>query len=135
MTPTPILGIDIAKDTFQVTLLQAGRASAGNFPNHRAGFKQLWAWLKKRQARTVWACLEAPGQSGEDLAEYLYDQGHTVSVVNPLAIKRYAESQLTRNQTDAVEADLSADFCATQPPPIGSPPAPEIREFRELLHQ
>jgi transposase len=135
MPPTTILGIDIAKDTFQVTLLQAGQPSAGNFPNTRPGFKQLSAWLKKRKACAVWACLEATGRYGEDLAEYLYAQGRTVSVVNPLAIKRYAESRLTRNKTDAVDAALIADFCATQQPPVWSPPAPEIRELRELLHQ
>lgn len=135
MTPTSVLGIDIAKDTFQVTWLQAGRAAAGEFGNHRAGFKQLAAWLKKREAGLVWACLEATGQYGEDLAEYLHEHGHTVSVVNPLAIKRYAESQLSRNKTDAVDAALIADFCATQQPPVWSPPAPEIRELRELLHQ
>lgn len=134
MTPQAILGIDIAKDTFQVTLLQAGRASSGPFNNTRPGFKQLAAWLKKRKARTVWACLEATGRYGEALAEYLHAQGHTVSVVNPLAIKRYAESQLTRNKTDAVDAALIADFCATQQPAPWSPPAPEIRELRELVH-
>ena len=135
MTPTTILGIDIAKDTFQVTVLQAGRAADGEFSNNRAGFKRLSAWLKKRRARQVWACVEATGRYGEDLAEYLYAQGHSVSVVNPLAIKRYAESQLTRNKTDAVDAALIADFCATQQPALWAPPAPEIRELRELLHQ
>jgi transposase len=135
MTPTTILGIDIAKATFQVTLRQAGRAARGEFRNDRTGFKQLAAWLQKRQAGTVWACLEATGQYGVDLAEYLDSQGHAVSIVNPLAIKRYAESQLTRNKTDAVDADLIADFCATQQPARWSPPAPEIRELRELLHQ
>jgi transposase len=135
MTPIPVLGIDIAKDTFQVTLLHAGRKAAGEFANDRAGFKQLTAWLHKRQAGRVWACLEATGRYGDALAEYLYAQGHTVSVVNPLAIKRYGQSQLARNKTDAVDADLIADFCATQPPPAWAPPAPEIRELRELLHQ
>jgi transposase len=135
MSPTSILGIDIAKDTFQVTLLQAGSKAAGEFANTPAGFKQLSAWLKKRKAGSVWACLEATGRYGEALAEHLHAHGHTVSVVNPLAIKRYAESQLTRNKSDAVDAALIADYCATQQPARGSPPAPEIRELRELLHQ
>jgi len=135
MPPTFILGIDIAKDTFQVTLLKAGRTSAAAFANDSAGFQQLTTWLKRRKARTVWACLEATGRYGDDLAEYLYDQGHTVSVVNPLAIKRYAESQLTRNKTDAVDARLIADYCATHQPAAWSPPAPEIRELRELARQ
>jgi len=134
MSPTAILGIDIAKDTFQVTLRHAGQTASGQFANARPGFKQLAAWLKKRQAARVWACLEATGRYGEDLAEYLHAQGHTVSVVNPLAIKRYAQSHLARNKSDAVDAARIADYCATQRPALWTPPSPEIRELRELGH-
>lgn len=135
MTPTPILGIDIAKDTFQASLRHAGPPAAGEFHNTPAGFKQLAAWLKKRQTGQVWACLEATGRYGAALAEYLHAQGHRVSVVNPLAIKRYGESQLTRNKSDTADAALIADYCATQQPRLWSPPTPEVRELRELLHQ
>lgn len=134
MSTPAILGIDIAKATFQVSLRHAGPVAGGQFDNNRAGFKKLSAWLKKRKVSTVWACLEATGRYGEPLADYLHAQGHTVSVANPLAVKRYAQSQLMRNKTDAVDADLIADYCATQRPPVWSPPAPELRELRELVH-
>jgi len=135
MIPTTVLGIDIAKATFHVTLLRAGQAWAGHFPNDPAGFKQLSAWLKKRRVRAVWACLEATGRYGEDLAEYLHDHGHTLSVVNPLVIKAYAQSQLARNKTDPLDAGLIAQYCASRRPEVWSPPAPEVRELRELLRQ
>lgn len=134
MSTPAILGLDIAKATFQVSLRYADQVAGGQFDNHQAGYKKLSAWLKKRKVPTVWACLEATGRYGEPLADYLHAQGHTVSVVNPLAVKRYAQSQLLRNKTDAVDAALIADFCATQRPPVWSPPAPELRELRELLH-
>lgn len=134
MNPPSPLGIDIAKDTFQVALLHLGQTHQGQFANQPAGFKKLAAWLKKRQVPQVWACLEATGRYGEPLAEYLHAHGHPVSVVNPLVTKAYAQSQLSRNKTDTVDARLLLDFCASQRPPRWSPPAPEIRELRELLH-
>lgn len=133
MNTLSILGIDIAKDTFQVSLWQAGRAGSGNFNNDRAGFKKLGAWLKKRQVEPVWACMEATGRYGEDLAEYLHNQGQRVSVVNPLVIKAYAQSQLARNKTDKLDAALIARYCQSEQPSLWTPPAPEIRELRELV--
>lgn len=135
MPPTLYLGIDIAKDTFQVTLLQDSQTAAGSFANDPAGFKKLAAWLKKRKAKTVWACLEATGRYGEGLADYLDSAGHQVSVVNPLVIKSFAQSQLTRNKTDAVDAELIARYCQTQQPPRWLPPAVEVRELQELVKQ
>lgn len=71
MTVQAILGIDIAKDTFAVLLLHGEQRQAGQFSNDLAGFKQLSSWLRKRKLKQVWACLEATGQYGDDLAEYL----------------------------------------------------------------
>ncbi len=135
MHPTTFLGIDIAKDTFDVALRRGERTWAGHFPNDPDGFRQLSAWLKKRQVRRGWACLEATGRYGEDLAQYLYDQGHPVSVVNPRRIQAYAQSQLARNRSDPLDADLIARFCQSQRPELWTPPAPELQELRELTHQ
>ena len=130
-----ILGIDIAKATFQVTLLHAGKHFRHTFPNSPAQFEQLTAWLESHAVTRVHACLEATGRYGEDLAEYLSAQHHTVSLVNPAQIRKYAESKLTRNKTDPLDADLIADFCQSQHPRAWTPPAPEIRHLQELLHQ
>jgi len=42
-----------------------------------------------------------------------------VSVVNPMAIHAYAKSQLARNKTDALDADLIARCCAGKHPQAG----------------
>jgi transposase len=133
--PNPVLGIDVAKDKFQVTLLQAEHSRRAEFPNDPKGFAQLSRWLTKHKVEQLHACLEATGRYGDDLAEYLHAAQHTVSVVNPARIKAYAKSRLARNKTDALDADLIADFCRTQQPPAWTPPAPELRELRALLHQ
>jgi transposase len=56
--------------------------------------------------------------------------------VNPAAIHAYAASRLTRANTDKVDADLIARFCATEAPPRWIPPAPPaLRELQALVRR
>ena len=128
-----ILGIDIAKDSFDVALYENGTVlGSGQFTNKPAGFKKLNTWLKKKTTQPVWACMEATGRYGDQLALYLYEQDHQVSVVNPARTKKYSESKLQRNKNDKIDARTIADFCETQKPALWRPPAPEIRELQEM---
>lgn len=127
------LGIDIAQQTFQVSLRQAGRIQRQEFRNQPDGFARLSAWLVAHGAPQVHACLEATGRYGEALAAYLYQAGHTVSVVKPSRIKAYAKSKLSRNKTDRVDADLIAEFGETQQPRAWAPQTPEVRELQALV--
>jgi transposase len=130
---TIVLGIDVSKATLDVVLVRPEQpALAGQFMNSAAGFKKLSAWLNKRKTGVVHACLEATGLYGDEVAWYLHEAGHTVSVVNPARIKAYADSQLQRNKTDRLDATLIADFCRTQQPAPWSPPDPAERELRSL---
>ncbi len=135
MGQLPVLGIDIAKENYQITLRHGQRLARHEFSNDPTKFKQLDAWLRQQKVKQVHACLEATGQYGDALAEHLYTQGHVVSVVNPARIRHYADSQLRRNKTDALDADTIADFCLKQQPEPWTPPPAEIRELRALLHQ
>ncbi|MDQ3802464.1 MAG: IS110 family transposase [Acidobacteriota bacterium] len=127
------LGIDIAKLKFDVALRTTGdKFLHQSFPNTPDGFARLAAWLARRAAGRVHACLEATGTYGEALARYLHDTGHTVSVVNPAAIKAFAASRLSRTKTDRVDAELIARYCHTQHPPAWAPPAAEILELQAL---
>ncbi len=70
-----ILGIDIAKKKFDVTLIQNGNVIAsGQFNNTPAGFKKLNKWLKKKADQPIWGCMEATGRYGDTLALYLLEQ-------------------------------------------------------------
>ena len=128
-----VLGVDVSKARLDVQLRgeAPGRPEA-QFDNNRAGFKRLEQWLKQHQAEQVHACLEATGLYGDEVACFLHEAGHTVSVVNPARIAKYAESQLQRNKTDRLDAALIADFCWTQQPPAWTPPEPAWRELRAL---
>jgi transposase len=128
-----IVGIDVSKATLDVVLLRPEQGpQAASYDNTLAGFQKLDKWLRKRKAGRVHACLEATGLYGDEVAVFLYEAGHTVSVVNPARIKAYAESQLQRNKTDRLDAALIADFCRTQQPTAWMPPDPAWRELRTL---
>lgn len=131
---TAILGIDIGKDHFVTILLREGLpVQQATFDNTPDGFAHLQRFLKKRKLKTLHACMEATGRYYEALADFLYAQDYSVSVVNPAQIKAYGDSQLRRNKTDTLDAALIADFCRTQQPPLWTPPPPEWRQLQVLV--
>ena len=82
-----VLGIDIAKAKFQVTLLLPdGSRRHKSCANTLVGFAELATWLTRQRVSHVHACLEATGTYGEALATWLHDAGPVVSVVNPAII-------------------------------------------------
>ena len=131
-----VLGIDIAKAKFNVTLLfpdgTRRRKACANSP---AGCAELLAWLTRHGAGRVHACLEATGTYGELLATTLVDAGHRVSVLNPAIIHHYAKSQLVRAKTDRVDADVIADYAAKEHPPAWTPLPREVRELQGLVRR
>jgi transposase len=136
-----VLGIDISKLYFDVTLIRIkaavkGKASMAKhkrFANTPDGFKQLSVWLKTCRIKQVHACQEATGRYGDELALWLHTQKHIVSVVNPAIIHAYAKVQLRRNKTDALDADLIARFCLQERPQIWTPPTQETLDLQALL--
>jgi transposase len=132
----PALGIDIAKLKFNVCLIQhSGKLKHKVFPNSAAGFEQLREWLSKQGVERLHACLEATGTYGEALSLFAHQLGHTVSVINPAAIKAFAQSRLSRTKTDRVDAELIARFCQAQKPLAWRPPSPEVRELQALVRR
>ncbi len=135
------LGIDISKDWFDAALLQDGhdgrsRPAHKRFPNDANGFEQLVAWLKNRKvAVPVHVCLEATGTYGEALATFLYEQGHTVSVVNPARIYHFVQTSLSRTKTDKKDAEQIALFCQLHHPPAWTPLPAQVRVLQALVRR
>jgi transposase len=131
------LGIDVAKAKFDVALLRPGhKPRCAAFSNDRQGFRALWAWLARHNARQgVWACLEATGRYGLELAHFLHQAAVPVSVVNPACIKAFAQAELRRTKTDGVDAQVIAHFCRALEPAAWQPPAPEVAELQALARR
>jgi len=130
------LGIDIAKLKFDVCLIKPnGKAKHKIFANTRHGFEQLIAWLDSHQVSDLHACLEATGTYGEPLALFLFEAGRLVSLVNPAAVRAFANAGLSRTKTDKADAELIARFCLAQQPKAWQPPAPEVRQLQALVRR
>ena len=88
-----ILGIDVSKKTLDAALIFNNKTLSKQFKNSLGGFKLLAAWLASLRITEVHACLEATGSYSEAVALFLHNQGHRISIVNPLRIKGYAQSR------------------------------------------
>lgn len=128
-----VLGIDVAKDTLDVALSDGIHLNHGQFANTQKGHEQLEQWLRKKSDSNVHVCLEATGQYGDGVAEYLYAEGFLVSVVNPARIKHYGNSKLRRNKTDKADAQLIAEYCLREKPTLWTPPPVSFKDLQALV--
>jgi transposase len=135
MSDPVVLGIDIAKRKFDVALFIGGKLKHKSCTNDTEGFELLSQWLRKQRVGCLHACLEATGSYGDELALYLHDAGHAVSIVNPARIKGFAQSELLRAKNDKIDAGLIARFCLAMHPEPWEPPAPEIRALQALVRR
>jgi transposase len=130
------LGIDVSKATLHLALLLPGdKLRHKTCANAPAGFHELAAWLARHADGPVHACLEATGPYGDAVALFLYDGGHTVSVVNPSLVAAYAKAQLLRAKADAVDAALIARYCAKEQPAPWTPLPTEVRQLQALVRR
>ena len=129
-----VLGIDLAKLTFDVTLITSrGPSFHSSFPNTLEGFAQLQAWLIEHEVTQVHACMEATNIYWEALATWLHAHSHRVSVVNPARIAGYARATMQRNKTDKLDSAIIASFCATHHPEEWQPMTETQHRLRALV--
>lgn len=122
-------GFDVSKSYFDISILSTGKIiRAAQFSNDEAGFLQLKAALPVN----AHCIMEATGPYYLRLACWLYTEGFTVSVVNPLVIRRFAQMLLRRVKTDKADAAVIAEFGYMQQPKAWSPPAQYMVKLQQL---
>lgn len=126
------LGIDISKLELSVALLIDKKPIKAKFANDDSGFKKLYKWLCKNKAKTIKVCMEATGHYCFSVADFLYNKGYKVYVVNPFCIKSFANSQLTRNKTDEADAVIIANYINKNDANPYKPASEITRKTREL---
>ncbi len=92
-------------------------------------------WLKNKEVDTAHACIEATGDYGLKLVQYLYENQFKVSVVNPARIKGFAQSKLCRVKTDKADSELIAQFCKAMNPKLWQPTPLHIQELQDLVNR
>lgn len=127
-----VLGIDVAKKKLDACLMIGSKVLLKKFDNNMKGIKLLEGWLRSLKIERAHACLEATGTYSEMVAEFLYEHGHRVSVVNPSRIEAFARSELKRNKTDSADARTIAEFCLEKDLDDWHPLPPEVKQLQAL---
>lgn len=133
MNQKKFVGIDIAKDKFDAAKWSNKGYQTREFSNTEKGFKTFLSWVLK-DVKDAWFCMEATGNYGIPLADYLHGEGQRVSVINPLQIKRFSQSKLLRNKTDPLDAKTIAEYGALTEPREYEPKRETQREITELMN-
>lgn len=136
MSPKTVLGIDISKKKMDVLLILNGKPLKKTFDNNAKGQRMLDAWMESlRVEKEVHVCLEATGPYSEPVAEFLYEKGYRVSMVNPRTVHEFGNAQLRRNKTDSADARLIADYCVAMEPENWHPQPPEMKMLQALTRR
>jgi transposase len=125
------VGVDIAKDNFQATMLVGGGERSRKFDNNQSGIEQFNAWLKKFANGKTWLCMEHTNKYWQRLAMFIAIQGHRVSVINAYTFSSYASGQ-RRSKNDEIDAKLLATYCRDWKPQLWEAPSEEQRKLTEV---
>lgn len=105
------------------------------FNNTPAGYRQFikWARTGKQPARV---CMEATGVYSLPFALALHAaEGIAVSVVNPKAIKRFADASMQRGKTDALDAERILQYLRRMEFREWQPPRQEVLELQHITRR
>ena len=121
-----IYGVDISKNVFDVV---DSKGNHSQFKNDSNGFK---AFQKTLPADAL-VVMEATGYYQYRLAQFLYEQGLKVSVVNPLSVKRFIQMKLSKVKTDKSDAKAICEYATINEVPLYTAKDKNQAECLQLL--
>jgi transposase len=108
---THFIGIDISKDKFNYAIIDSSMniVSEGQFDMDAQGFDDFNKTLKSYSDSVI--ALESTGNYHLNLLAFLTANEHTVALINPALIKKFAQTITLRNtKTDKIDAIIIAKF-------------------------
>lgn len=123
-------GIDVSKETLDISIYNGEKHENFTISNNKKSFVKF---LKKYSSDDLRVVMEATGIYHLRIALEGHALGYSVSVVNPLIIKRYAEMKMLRAKTDMVDARLIAEYGYEQNPKEFIPLSDERMVLFQLL--
>jgi transposase len=118
---TRFVGIDVGAENHMVAA----------FGEDAAGYRRLRELLGDPDGQMV--AMEATGIYWRNLFAALVTDGFSVALVNPLRTNRFAEEELARTKTDAIDALGIARFAAQKRPALTELPDDATQDLRELV--
>jgi transposase len=129
-----ICGVDICSASLQARIGRNG--AAGSFANNPEGIAALAAFCQTHQVELV--AMEATGGYEQQPFALLSEQGLAVTILNPRAVRRFAEGMGVLEKTDALDAGLIAWFAEvkrSQPQSLSSTSQRQLRALVTRLRQ
>lgn len=120
-----VVGIDVSKKTIDVYKPSKGHIKVNNTVE---GFSKLAEW-----GGISHYVMESTGSYHYQLATYLYGQGLSVSVVNPLPVKRFIQMRLQRVKTDKSDAKMLSEYGLSERPKLWVPDPEHISYSKQTL--
>lgn len=103
-----VIGIDISKQTFDVSFREETKVVHKVYSNNEKGFKAFK--LRMGHLKETRIVMEASGPYYVNLASYLHAHNIDVSVVNPLKIKRFGQMKFYRAKTDKKDSSMIMEY-------------------------
>ncbi len=123
-------GIDVSKAHLDLRLSCERRSR--RFANDPAGFAAIEAHLGARADTPYLVVLEPTGRYHFAVWRALHEAGHGVAPLNPLHVRRFAESGGELTKTDAIDAAILARMAAERRPAAKAPPSEEQLRLKAL---
>ena len=123
-----VIGIDISKANFDVGYQKKDeKFHSFKFGNRALGFNKF----RKLVNDGDHCVMEATGPYYLSLAQYLYEQGVKVSVVNPLQIKHFVRMRMVRAKTDKKDAMMIALYGQSEKPGLWQPNEKHVMQLQQ----
>ena len=122
-------GVDISSASLEARIGRDG--AAGSFLNTAEGIAALAAFCLTHQVELV--AMEATGGYEQKPFALLAEQGLPVAILNPRAVRRFAEGMGLMEKTDAIDAGIIAWFAEVERCPAQSPASADHQQLRALV--
>lgn len=137
---TLYLGIDIAKYDFTAAVHSCDgcwKVSHPKLPNNKTGWNEIKQWVNKQisqcGADSVHIGIESTGGYEADMVEWFRKETDSaITILNPVQVKRFIESQLIRTKTDTVDARMIAHYMAIHGPNPTPQTPDEVKQLKAL---
>jgi transposase len=129
-----ICGVDVASKSLTVRIGHEG--AAATFANNPEGITALAGFCRAHQVELV--AMEATGGYEQQAFALLSQQALPVAIVNPRAVRRFAESMGQTEKTDRLDAGMIAWFAEikkSKPTPLASAEQQQLRALVTRLRQ
>jgi transposase len=129
-----VVGIDVAKSFLQVSVFDGKTHQDFTVPNEaQALMEEVKEKIPQEKLSQTLFLMEATGIYHLKLATDLFEAGFKVSVLNPLLLRRYADTCFKRVKMDQVDAQLLARLGFLVEVSLFAPRDPEAEELRQVL--